>query len=52
MYNMWVAMLKSPECGCLLIIGLQRDDNDEGGEGEGKNTVWLAPFGSDKYVKH
>ena len=32
MYDMWVAMLKSLECGCLSIIGLQRDD--DGGEDE------------------
>ena len=25
MYDMWVAMLKSLECGCLSIIGLQRE---------------------------
>jgi len=29
MYDMWVAMLKSLECGCLSIIGLQRDDEEE-----------------------
>ena len=29
MYDMWVAMLKSLECGCLSIIGLQRDDDEE-----------------------
>ena len=30
MYDMWVVMLKSLECGCLSIIGLQRDDGDDG----------------------
>ena len=29
MYDMWVAMLKSLECGCLSIIGLQRDGDDD-----------------------
>ena len=29
MYDMWVVMLKSLECGCLSIIGLQRDDDDD-----------------------
>jgi hypothetical protein len=32
MYDMWVAMLKSLECGCLSIIGLQRDDDGGGGD--------------------
>ena len=26
--RLWVVMLKSLECGCLSIIGLQRDDGD------------------------
>jgi len=34
MYDMWVAMLKSLECGCLSIIGLQRDDDGDG-DGDG-----------------
>jgi len=34
MYDMWVAMLKSLECGCLSIIGLQRDDDEEEEEGD------------------
>ena len=38
MYDMWVVMLKSLECGCLSIIGLQRDDDDEGG-GENHSKV-------------
>ena len=36
MYDMWVAMLKSLECGCLSIIGLQRDDDDDG-DGDDEN---------------
>ena len=32
MYDMWVAMLKLLECGFLSIIGLQRDDEEEGGD--------------------
>ena len=35
MYNMWVAMLKSLECGCLSKIGLQRDDGDGDGDDDG-----------------
>ena len=50
MYDMWVVMLKSLECGCLSIIGLQRDD-DGGGEDEEeeeeKTTVRSVPNGSD-----
>ena len=34
MYDMWVAMLKSLECGCLSIIGLQRDDDEDDDEDE------------------
>ena len=34
MYDMWVVMLKSLECGCLSIIGLQRDDDDDDGDDE------------------
>ena len=33
-YDMWVAMLKSHKCGCLLRIRLQREEGEEG-EGEG-----------------
>ena len=32
MYDMWVAMLKSLECGCLSTIGLQRDDDGDDGD--------------------
>ena len=41
MYDMWVAMLKSLECGCLSMIGLYRDgddgddDDDDGDENHG-----------------
>ena len=41
---MWVALLKSLECGCLSTIGLQRDDDD--GDDE-KTTVRSVPDGSD-----
>ena len=36
-YDMRVAMLKSLECGCLSMIGLQRDDDgdDDGDENHG-----------------
>ena len=30
LYDRWVEMLKSLECGCLSIIDLQRDDGDDG----------------------
>ena len=39
MYDMWVVMLKSLECGCLSIIGLQRDDDEGGGGGENHSKV-------------
>ena len=29
MYDMWVVLLKSLECGCLSIIGLQWDDDGD-----------------------
>ena len=29
LYFMWVTLLKSVECGCLSIIGLQRDEDDD-----------------------
>ena len=45
MYDMWVAMLKLLECGCLSIIGLQRDD--DGDEDDEKTTVRSVPDGSD-----
>ena len=44
LYFMWVALLKSLECGCLSTIGLQRDDDD--GDDE-KTTVRSVPDGSD-----
>ena len=35
MYDLWMAMLKSLECGCLSTIGLQRDgEGDEEEEEE------------------
>ena len=37
MYDMWVAMLKSLECGCLSMISLQRDDDDEDGDEDDEN---------------
>ena len=43
MYDMWVAMLKSPECGCLSMIGLQRDD-DDGGDDENQGYVGSQLF--------
>ena len=45
LYFMWVALLKSLECGCLSTIGLQRDGDDGGGEE--KTTVRSVPDGSD-----
>ena len=33
MYDLWVAMLKSLECGCLSISDLQRD-GEEGDDDE------------------
>ena len=45
MYDMWVAMLKSLECGCLSTIGLQRDGDEDDDE---KTTVRSVPDGSDK----
>ena len=44
LYFMWVALLKSLECGCLSTIGLQRDGEDD----EEKTTVRSVPDGSDK----
>ena len=42
MYDMWVVMLKSLECGGLSIIGLQRDDDDDGDENHDKvGTLWV-----------
>ena len=29
LYFMWAALLKSLECGCLSIIGLQWDDDGD-----------------------
>ena len=43
---MWVALLKSLECGCLSTIGLQRDEEEE--DEEEKTTVRSVPDGSDK----
>ena len=37
LYFMWVALLKSLECGCLSTIGLQRDDGDGDGDGDDEN---------------
>ena len=37
LYFMWVAMLKSLECCCLSIIGLQRDDDDGDGDEDDEN---------------
>ena len=39
LYFMWVALLKSLECGCLSTIGLQRDgdDGDDDDEEEEEN---------------
>ena len=31
---MWVELLKSLECGFLSTIGLQRNDDDDGDEGD------------------
>ena len=48
MYFMWVALLKSLECGCLSTIGLQRDNGDDEEEEEEKTTFRSVPDGSDK----
>ena len=44
MYDMWVVLLKSLECGCLSIIGLQWDDDgdDDDDDDDDENHGWVS----------
>ena len=37
LYFMWVALLKSLECGCLSTIGLQRDEEEDHDDDDDEN---------------
>ena len=40
-YDMWVAMLKSHKCGCLLRIRLQREEEGEGKSHSKVGSRWV-----------
>ena len=54
LYDLWVAMLKWLECGCLSTISLQRDgDGDDvvDGENDEKSMARSVPDGSNNQTK-